>query len=125
MKVKLLNDASYEGLANVQFPVEVEVDAFSQDRRAFFVSQATISKLPGCHKAEDEFYCFFIGEAQIVEESNAVDRKATLLQLITQYGEAAKDASDMGNFDGLSYAICKAEEDRLLEEIAKMIEEGV
>lgn len=125
MKIRLIKAGDYKELGNVQFPVEVEVDAFSQDRRAFFVSQATISKLPGCHKAEEEFYCFFIGEVQIVEESNAVDRKATLLQLITQYGEAAKDASDMGNFDGLSYAICKAEEDRLLEEITKMINDGV
>lgn len=62
----------------------------------------------------------------MTDTMNSADRKGLLLQLILDYGVAINDGcyeSECGTMQG--YEECKAEEDRLLEEITKMIEEGV
>lgn len=69
MKVRLLNDGGYEGLANVQFPVEVEVER--EGYALYYVSYDAIAALPGWfHHKDDTFegspYCFYKYEVEVV-----------------------------------------------------------
>lgn len=69
MKVRLLNDAGYEGLANVQFPVEVEVER--QGWSLYYVSYDAIAAIPGWFYHTDDVhegspYCFYKDEVEVV-----------------------------------------------------------
>lgn len=69
MKIRLLHDAGYKGLANVQFPVEVEVDRESYG--LYYVRWAAISAIPEWFYDEDDAheggsYCFYKHEVEIV-----------------------------------------------------------
>ena len=69
MRVKLLHDGGYEGLVNVQFPVEVEVEREGYGN--VYVGWDAISAIPGWfyHKNdayEGGSYCFYRYEVEIV-----------------------------------------------------------
>lgn len=69
MKVKLLNDAGYEGLANVQFPVEVELER--EGWSLYYVSYDAIAAIPGWFYHTDDVregspYCFYKDEVEVV-----------------------------------------------------------
>lgn len=69
MKVRLWNDAGYEGLANVQFPVEVEVER--QGWSLYYVSYDAIAAIPGWFYHTDDVhegspYCFYKDEVEVV-----------------------------------------------------------
>lgn len=69
MRVKLLNDGGYEGLVNVQFPVEVEVEREGYGN--VYVGWDAISAIPGWfHHKNDAYeggsYCFYRYEVEIV-----------------------------------------------------------
>lgn len=69
MKVRLLNDAGYEGLANVQFPVEVELQR--EGYGLYYVAWDVISALPGWFYHTDDAheggsYCFYKKEVEVV-----------------------------------------------------------
>lgn len=69
MKVRLLNDAGYEGLANVQFPVEVELER--EGYGLYYVSYDAIAALPGWFYHTDDAheggsYCFYKYEVEVV-----------------------------------------------------------
>lgn len=152
MRVKLLHDAGYKGLANVQFPVEVEVDRESYG--LYYVRWAAISAIPKWFYNEDDAheggsYCFHKHEVELVNHEveeritalrgtgvsvsdtfvqNVVDasRKDKLISLVRDYGGAISDGcyeSECGSLQAMF--ACHEEEKRLLKEIIKMIEEGV
>ncbi|XKX17409.1 hypothetical protein MVUOKPPV_CDS0012 [Klebsiella phage phi1_175008] len=152
MRVKLLNDGGYEGLVNVQFPVEVEVEREGYGN--VYVGWDAISAIPGWfyHKNdayEGGSYYFYRYEVEIVgaevEEritalretgvsvsdtfvQNVADsaRKDKLISLVRDYGGAISDGcyeSECGSLQAMF--ACHEEEKRLLKEIIKMIEEGV
>lgn len=128
MKIRLLHDAGYKGLANVQFPVEVEV--IHEGYSLYSVAFDTIAAIPGWFFHEDDTqegykYCFLKEEVEEVVMDN-VNRKALLLSLVKDYGGAINDGcyeSECGSI--LAMLACHEEEKRLLKEIIKMIEEGV
>lgn len=153
MRVKLLNDGGYEGLANVQFPVEVEVEREGYNG-GVYVRWDVISAIPGWFYNEDDaheggFYCFPEHEVELVnheteERINALRekgvsvsdtfvqniadaaRKDKLISLVRDYGGAISDGcyeSERGSLQAMF--ACHEEEKRLLKEIIKMIEEGV
>lgn len=69
MRVKLLHDGGYEGLVNVQFPVEVEVEREGYGN--VYVGWDAISAIPGWfHHKNDTYeggsYCFYRYEVEIV-----------------------------------------------------------
>lgn len=69
MKVRLWNDAGYEGLANVQFPVEVEVER--QGWSLYYVNYDVIAAIPGWFYHTDDThegspYCFYKDEVEVV-----------------------------------------------------------
>lgn len=69
MKIRLLHDAGYKGLANVQFPVEVEVEREGYGN--VYVGWDAICAIPGWfyHKNdtyEGDSYCFYRYEVEIV-----------------------------------------------------------
>lgn len=150
--MKLLHDGGYEGLVNVQFPVEVEVEREGYGN--VYVGWDAISAIPGWfyHKNdayEGGSYCFYRYEVEIVgrevEErisalretgvsvsdtfvQNVADsaRKDKLISLVRDYGGAISDGcyeSECGSLQAMF--ACHEEEKRLLKEIIKMIEEGV
>lgn len=155
MRVKLLHSGGYEGLAEVQFPVEVEVER--KGYSLYYIAYDVISALPGwCYNPDDVYegceYAFYGYEVQVMEEvlaankraadlsmqdmitisdtfvQNVADagRKDTLISLVKDYGVAI----GQGCYESTSGSIqmmlaCHEEEKRLLEEIIKMIEEGV
>ena len=152
MKIRLLHDAGYKGLANVQFPVEVEVDRESYG--LYCVRWAAISAVPGWFYNEDDaheggFYCFPEHEVELVnheteERINALHekgvsvsdtfvqniadaaRKDKLISLVRDYGGAISDGcyeSERGSLQAMF--ACHEEEKRLLKEIINMINEGV
>nr|DAY73661.1 MAG TPA: hypothetical protein [Caudoviricetes sp.] len=126
MKIRLLHAADYKGLANVQFPVEVEV--LQEGYSLYSVSFDTIAAIPGWFFHEDDTlkgykYCFFKDEVEVVDN---VSRKDLLLSLVKEYG----DAINSGNYESECGSIeamlaCHEEEKRLLKEITKMINDGV
>lgn len=152
MRVKLLHDGGYEGLVNVQFPVEVEVEREGYGN--VYVGWDAISAIPGWfHHKNDAYeggsYCFYRYEVEIVnpeteERINALRetgvsvsdtflqnvadsaRKDKLISLVRDYGGAISDGcyeSECGSLQAMF--ACHEEEKRLLKEIIKMIEEGV
>lgn len=149
MRVKLLHDAGYKGLANVQFPVEVEVDRESYG--LYYVRWAAISAIPKWFYNEDDAheggsYCFHKHEVELVNHEveeritalrgtgvsvsdtfvqNVVDasRKDKLVSLVKDYGEIISEGYKHDSL--LAMLACHEEEKRLLKEIIKMIEEGV
>lgn len=152
MKIRLLHDAGYEGLVNVQFPVEVEVEREGYGN--VYVGWDAICAIPGWfyHKNdayEGGSYCFYKDEVEIIDQEvearitalretgvsvsdtfvqNVADsaRKDKLISLVRDYGGAISDGcyeSECGSI--LAMLACHEEEKRLLKEIIKMIEEGV
>lgn len=149
MKIRLLHDAGYKGLANVQFPVEVEVDRESYG--LYYVRWAAISAIPKWFYNEDDAheggsYCFHKHEVELVNHEveeritalrgtgvsvsdtfvqNVVDasRKDKLISLVKDYGEIISEGYKHDS--PLAMLACHEEEKRLLKEIIKMIEEGV
>lgn len=152
MKIRLLHDAGYEGLVNVQFPVEVEVEREGYGN--VYVGWDAICAIPGWfyHKNdayEGGSYCFYKDEVEIIDQEvearitalretgvsvsdtfvqNVADsaRKDKLISLVRDYGGAISDGcyeSECGSLQAMF--ACHEEEKRLLKEIIKMIEEGV
>lgn len=71
MRVKLLHDGGYEGLVNVQFPVEVEVEREGYGN--VYVGWDAICAIPGWfyHKNdayEGGSYCFYKDEVEIIDQ---------------------------------------------------------
>ena len=71
MRVKLLHDGGYEGLVNVQFPVEVEVEREGYGN--VYVAWDAICAIPGWfyHKNdayEGGSYCFYKDEVEIIDQ---------------------------------------------------------
>lgn len=153
MRVKLLNDGGYEGLANVQFPVEVEVEREGYNG-GVYVRWDVISAIPGWfHDKNDayggESYYFYKYEVEIVNHEveeritalrgtgvsvsdtfvqNVADaaRKDKLISLVRDYGGAISDGcyeSECGSLQAMF--ACHEEEKRLLKEIINMINDGV
>lgn len=152
MKISLLHDAGYEGLVNVQFPVEVEVEREGYGN--VYVGWDAICAIPRWfyHKNdayEGGSYCFYKDEVEIIDQEvearitalretgvsvsdtfvqNVADsaRKDKLISLVRDYGGAISDGcyeSECGSLQAMF--ACHEEEKRLLKEIIKMIEEGV
>lgn len=87
MKIRLLHDAGYKGLANVQFPVEVEVDRESYG--LYCVRWAAISAIPKWFYNEDDAheggsYCFHKHEVELVNTASVdtyeVEKRITALR---------------------------------------------
>lgn len=87
MKIRLLHDAGYKGLANVQFPVEVEVDRESYG--LYYVRWAAISAIPKWFYNEDDAheggsYCFHKHEVELVNTASVdtyeVEKRITALR---------------------------------------------
>lgn len=152
MRVKLLHDGGYEGLVNVQFPVEVEVER--EGEGGVYVGWDLISAIPEWFYNKDDAYeggsyYFYRDEVELVNHEveeritalrgtgvsvsdtfvqNVVDasRKDKLISLVRDYGGAISDGcyeSECGSLQAMF--ACHEEEKRLLKEIIKMIEEGV
>lgn len=157
MKIRLKSASGYVGLKNVKFPVEVQVQSKGYQLYYVSYEEMSKVEGWFFHERDTEegsFYCFYFNEVDVVGDESSLEdasvqenvqqaehheenvndvlpensRKNLLLQLISEYGEAVKDSSDIGDYgflDSLAYATCKVEEERLLNEITKMIEEGV
>lgn len=81
MRVKLLHDGGYEGLVNVQFPVEVEVEREGYGN--VYVGWDAICAIPGWfyHKNdayEGGSYCFYKDEVEIIDQE--VEARITALR---------------------------------------------
>lgn len=81
MKIRLLHDGGYEGLANVQFPVEVEVEREGYGN--VYVGWDAISAIPGWfHHKNDAYeggsYCFYKDEVEIIDQE--VDARISALR---------------------------------------------
>lgn len=82
MRVKLLHSGGYDGLAEVQFPVEVEVER--KGYSLYYISYDVISALPGWFYSPDDVYegceyAFYGYEVQVMEEEEvSVDTPRTL-----------------------------------------------
>lgn len=79
MKVKLLHSGGYDGLANVQFPVEVEVER--EGYALYYVSYDAIAALPGWFHHDDDTYvghayCFYKNEVEVVADAPAEEKKS-------------------------------------------------
>ena len=153
MKIRLLHDGGYEGLVNVQFPVEVEVEREGYGG-GVYVGWDAISAIPEWfYNKNDAYeggsYYFCKHEVELVgsevEErisalretgvsvsdtfvQNVADvaRKDKLISLVRDYGGAISDGCYEHNRGSLQAVFaCHEEEKRLLKEIINMINEGV
>lgn len=73
MKIRLLHDGGYEGLVNVQFPVEVEVER--EGYGLYYVKWSLISAIPEWFYNEDDTYeggsyCFYKHEVEVVANTS-------------------------------------------------------
>lgn len=91
MKVRLLNDGGYDGLANVQFPVDVELER--EGYALYYVSYDVIAALPGWFHHEDDTYvghayCFYKNEVEVVAPA---EEKKCLADLFGENGHEAAE----------------------------------
>lgn len=94
MRVKLLHDGGYEGLVNVQFPVEVEVEREGYGN--VYVGWDTICAIPGWfyHKNdayEGGSYCFYKDEVEIIDQEVEVRISALRETGITLFPKLSED----------------------------------
>lgn len=75
MKIRLLHDGGYEGLANVQFPVEVEVECEGYGG-GVYVGWDAISAIPGWFYNKDDAYeggSYYFYEREVEVVANTSD----------------------------------------------------
>lgn len=94
MRVKLLHDGGYEGLVNVQFPVEVEVEREGYGN--VYVGWDAISAIPGWfHHKNDAYeggsYCFYRYEVEIVNHETEQRINALRETGITLFPKLSED----------------------------------
>lgn len=94
MRVKLLHDGGYEGLVNVQFPVEVEVEREGYGN--VYVGWDAISAIPGWfyHKNdayEGGSYCFYKDEVEIIDQQVEARISALREKGITLFPKLSED----------------------------------
>lgn len=94
MRVKLLHDGGYEGLVNVQFPVEVEVEREGYGN--VYVGWDAICAIPGWfyHKNdayEGGSYCFYKDEVEIIDQEVEVRISALRETGITLFPKLSED----------------------------------
>lgn len=71
MKIKLLNDGKFEGLVNVEFPVEIECEIDLEEGSGVDVPFDTIAALPGFEYCSDDTdygapYYFYSTEFEVL-----------------------------------------------------------
>lgn len=125
MKIRIHSPSGYCCLEGLEFPMELEAHRNNAGSSAFV--EAHLLRVYGV-ETDDSDFVFLEEEYTLVEDSptSSEDRKGLLIQLVQDYGVAINNGcyeSACGSVKDCENWV--AEENRLLAEIIKMINDGV